>query len=85
MAYSVRVLPAALKSLKRLPADVRRRIVERVSALAEDPRPAGSLKLRGADDLYRFRVRDYRVLYSIEDELLTVLVVRVGHRRDVYR
>ena len=85
MTHIVRVLPAALKSLKRLPSDVRRRIRDRITMLADAPRPADMCKLTGADELYRFRVRDYRVINSIEDEVLTVLVIRIGHRREVYR
>ena len=85
MTYSLRFLPAAFKSLKRLPADVRRRIRDRITMLAEAPRPADARNLKGADDLYRFRVRDYRVIYAVEDEVLTVLVIRSGHRGEVCR
>ena len=53
--------------------------------LAEAPRPADARNLKGADDLYRFRVRDYRVIYAVEDEVLTVLVIRSGHRGEVCR
>ena len=63
---------------------VRRRIVDRILALADDPRPPGWRKLSGRDR-YRLRQGAYRILYSIEDDELTVWVVKVGHRRDVYR
>ncbi len=59
-------------------------MVSRIQALAIDPRPTGSEKLSG-HDLYRIRQGNYRVLYSIQDTDLVVLVIKVGHRRDVYR
>ncbi len=62
----------------------RRRVVDPILALADDPRPPGSRKLSGRDR-YRLRQGNYRILYSIEDEELTVWVVKVGHRRDVHR
>jgi mRNA interferase RelE/StbE len=64
---------------------VQERIVGRIEELAAEPRPRGAVKLQGEDDLYRIRVGDYRVVYTIRDEELIVLVLRVGHRRDVYR
>ena len=56
-----------------------------MSALAEEPRPPGSRKLTGSEDVFRIRVGDYRVLYSVEQRRLIVIVFKVGHRRDVYR
>jgi mRNA interferase RelE/StbE len=63
---------------------MQRRIVEKIEALADDPRPAGSVKLTG-HGAYRIRVGDYRVIYAVADDQLVVLVVEVGHRREVYR
>ena len=63
----------------------RERVMATIGTLAENPRPAGSAKLAGRDDRYRIRVGNYRVLYSIEDAALIVWVVKVGHRREVYR
>jgi mRNA interferase RelE/StbE len=63
----------------------RQRIVAKIQALADDPRPAGCEKLSGQQDRYRVRVGRYRVIYSIGDEELLVVVVRVGHRKDIYR
>ncbi|MGD9141212.1 MAG: type II toxin-antitoxin system RelE/ParE family toxin [bacterium] len=62
----------------------RRRVVDRIAALAEDPRPRGCEKLSGRD-IYRIRQGPYRILYSLQDEQLVVHVVKVGHRRDVYK
>jgi mRNA interferase RelE/StbE len=60
------------------------RIVQRIEGLAHDPRPAGSEKLTG-EEKYRIRQEHYRILYTIEDDIVTVTIVKVGHRRDVYR
>ena len=67
-----------------MPAKDRQRIVRRIEALAENPRPAGAEKLSG-DDKHRIRQGDYRILYEIEDAQLVVTVVRIGNRREVYR
>jgi mRNA interferase RelE/StbE len=75
----------ALKQFQDLPAKVRKRIAPRVDAFGEDPRPHGVEKLEGEDDLYRIRVGSYRVIYAIRDRTLVVLVLRIGHRRDIYR
>lgn len=85
MMYQVVFRPAALRALESLPAKLQKRIVERVEALAQNPRPHGAKRLVGMEGLYRIRVGDYRVLYRVEDEVLTILVVAVGHRREVYR
>ncbi len=85
MSYSVYIKPSAQKALARLDRDIRRRISSRIDLLARDPRPPGTEKLAGAEDLYRIRIGEYRVIYQIRDKELIVLVVRVGHRKDVYR
>lgn len=83
--YRVVVLPSAARSLGRLPKNDLRRIAETLDGLQTNPRPSGVIKLTGEGDKYRVRVGRYRVLYIIRDEILTVTVVAVGHRRDVYR
>ena len=85
MAYRIAVKPSAARALARLPHPAQRPITRKIDALADEPRPWGAEKLRGADDLYRIRAGDYRVIYQIRDDVLLILVVRVGHRRDVYR
>jgi mRNA interferase RelE/StbE len=82
--FAVEFLPSAAKSLAKLDLAVRRRIARRTDRLATDPR-AGAVKLRGADDVWRARVGDDRILYQVADDRLVVLVIRIGHRRDVYR
>jgi len=85
MAYRLKLRPQAIKALKKIPEPDRVRIGRKIDALADDPRPEGVKKLQGADDLYRIRVGDYRVIYLIHDDILLVLVLRVGHRKDIYR
>lgn len=85
MAYTVEILPKAKKQLAILPAEDRRRIGKKIDTLEVNPRPAGCIKLSGEDDLYRLRVGDYRLVFSIQDDILYVLVIRIGHRREVYR
>ena len=85
MTYRVEVAASAERELRSLDADARRRVVRAVDGLAEAPRPSGAQKLRGGTDLYRLRVGDWRIVYRVEDDVLLVLVVRIGHRRDVYR
>ena len=83
-SYRLLIKPSAVKELEALPRKDRQRVVSRIQGLARTPRPAGCEKLSGSDR-YRVRQGDYRIIYSIEDVELVVLVVRVGHRRDVYR
>ena len=85
MAYRVEVKPQAEKALARIPNPHRRRIARAIDALARKPRPAGCVKLTGADNAYRIRVGDYRILYEIVDRVLIVYVIRIGHRREIYR
>ena len=85
MAYQVLTSQAARRDLKRIRGPARRRIADAIDDLASDPRPHGYAKLVGDDELYRVRVGDYRIVYKIEDNRLIVLVVRVGHRKDIYR
>ncbi len=85
MTYRVDILPSARRELAALPPKDRNRVDKRILSLAENPRPVGSKKLAGEEDLYRLRVGDYRIIYQVQDKVLLVLVVKVGHRREVYR
>lgn len=82
-SYSVRIKRSAAKEIEALQRRDRIRVIERIGALATDPRPAGAEKL--SNERYRARQGNYRILYEIVDRELIVTVVRVGHRRDVYR
>jgi mRNA interferase RelE/StbE len=83
-SYRVFIKPSAVKELERLPAKDRKRVASRIRSLAADPRPPGAVRLSGHEK-YRLRQGVYRILYSIDDRDVTVLVVKVGHRRDIYR
>lgn len=85
MRYEVRFDGRVRKVLDRLPGDAHARIVRKLESLQEEPRPLGVEKLSGADDLYRARMGDYRIVYAIRDQQLVVIVIRIGHRREVYR
>jgi mRNA interferase RelE/StbE len=84
MAYIVRLKPRAERDLDRLPIGVARRIWQKLVALEGEPRPPGASKLEGSDG-YRIRMGDYRIVYLIDDSAQVVEVVRVAHRREVYR
>jgi mRNA interferase RelE/StbE len=83
-SYSVGIKQSAAKELEELPLKVRRRVISRIRALATDPRPRGCEKLSGQEK-YRIRQGVLRVLYEIDDTLSTVTIVKIAHRRDVYR
>ena len=84
-SYSVRIKKSALKELEQVPAKAdRRRIISRIESLAENPRPAGSIKLSGRER-YRIRQGRYRILCTIEDRQLVGYVIKVSDRKDVYR
>lgn len=83
-SYSVLIKPSAAKELERIPLQDRRRIARRIAALGDDPRPSGCEKL-AVVEAYRIRQGNYRVLYTIEDDVLTVVVIKVGDRTEVYR
>ena len=82
--YSIEIKQSAAREIEALPSRGRSQIVERIGTLANDPRPRGCEKLTGGER-YRVRQGDCRIVYSIEDARLVVWVVKVGHRRDVYR
>jgi mRNA interferase RelE/StbE len=83
--YSIRIKPSAVKELEAIPHKKdRQKIASRIQALADTPRPPGCQKLSG-QDRYRIRQGWYRIVYSIDDQQITVFVVKIGHRKDVYR
>lgn len=84
MSYRVLIERRAQRALDNLPATIRQRLEAAIARLADAPRPSGCLKLQG-EEAWRIRVGDYRVIYEIENEQLIVTVIRVGHRRDIYR
>ena len=84
--YRLVIKKSAAKELEQVePRTVRRRLVAAIEALGVDPRPAGCEKLAGAAEAYRNRQGDYRAVYAIDDKMRVVIVVKLGHRREVYR
>jgi len=84
MRYQVILPKSVQKELDRLPDEIAQRIMIRLTGLETNPRPADVKKLKGRD-AWRIRVGDYRVIYEIHDRILQVIVITVGHRREVYR
>jgi mRNA interferase RelE/StbE len=83
--YRVVLTPAADRQLAKLPPQAQEMVAAALVALASNPRPSGCVKLSATDDLWRIRVRQYRVIYQILDNELLVTIVKVGDRKDVYR
>jgi mRNA interferase RelE/StbE len=84
MSYSILIEKSAQKSLAKIPQPFHNRIIESIWSLADNPRPHGGKKLTGRE-AWRIRIGDYRVIYEIHDEKLVILVIIIGHRKDVYR
>lgn len=84
MTYRVTLSPMAARQLRKLDAQVRRRIQAALELLAEQPRPPSATRLGGGASEWRVRTGDYRIVYEIEDDHLLILVLRLGHRREVY-
>ena len=85
MTYRIELTKTAARDLKSVPKPMLKRLDACILGLADDPLPPGVKKLRNENALYRVRVSDYRIIYSIEQDVLTVLIVKIGHRREVYR
>ncbi|MDZ7577432.1 MAG: type II toxin-antitoxin system RelE/ParE family toxin [Candidatus Nanopelagicales bacterium] len=82
-AYRIEVRPAAARDLRKLDSDVRRRVQGAIALLANDPRPPSARRLQSRPGL-RVRVGDYRIIYTVTDDVLLVVAVTLGHRSDVY-
>ncbi len=85
MNYKIEFARAAEKQLADLPHSELKKLAKRIEKLTSDPFPPGYEKMKGSDDLYRIRQGDYRVIYSVFKSKLVILVVKIGHRREVYR
>lgn len=84
--YSISIKTTALKELEKVPKTYAIKITNSINKLAQDPRPPGVKKLKGTDEtLYRVRVGDYRIIYSVEDKIQIIEVTRIGHRKDIYK
>jgi mRNA interferase RelE/StbE len=85
VSYRIILKPSAERELSRLPLALTERIERTIDALAADPRPAGVKKMQGAANLWRVRVGDYRIVYEIHDREIVIMVLKIAHRKDVYR
>jgi mRNA interferase RelE/StbE len=85
MRYRLEFTASASKELRALVRQIQRRVIEKATALCENPFPAGVKKLKGDPEHYRIRIGDYWVVYRIDGTRLIVVIVRIGHRREVYR
>ncbi len=83
--YKIVFKKTAGKDLERLPNSISERITLKIYALQKEPRPQGVKKLAGSENLYRIRIGDYRVIYSIFENVLIIEIIRIGHRKDVYK
>lgn len=83
MTYRIEILPAAIRAIRKLPPDARVRVAAAIDLLATNPRPPAAKKIAARVE-WRVRTGDYRVLYRIEDDVLTVIIVHAGHRREGY-
>lgn len=85
MSYEIRYVPSAAKAIRKLEKATARHLINAIGELARDPRPPGCIQLKGGNGELRIRVGNYRVVYDVQDDELLVLVVQLGHRREVYR
>jgi mRNA interferase RelE/StbE len=81
--YKIYIKPTAVKELQKIPKRDVKRIIEKIQGLSSNPRPSGCEKL-AADEKYRVRQGRYRIIYAVEDDKLVILVIKIGHRKDVY-
>ena len=85
MSYRIKIKNSAAKSLKKIPKADRIRIVEKIDSFADDLPNPETTKLKGNNPFHRVRVGDYRIVYEVQEDVLVILVVKVGHRKDIYR
>lgn len=83
--YTVEWSAVAEKALMKLPKEVRKRLIDAAEQLAFNPRPRGSIKMEGKGSRYRIRSGTYRIIYEVQDNILKVLIIKVGDRKEVYR
>ncbi len=84
MVYSIEISHSAEKSLKAIPLQIQTRIITKINALSSQPRPSGCKKLLNST-YYRIRVGDYRIIYEIIDKIIKIIILDIGHRKDIYR
>jgi mRNA interferase RelE/StbE len=85
VSYRVELVPSAARAFRKLDDRTRLRVQRKIESLADDPRPPGAKLLSAEERIYRLRAGDFRILYQVNDKVLVILVIAIGHRRDVYR
>ena len=85
MSYRIEVKRSAAKTLKKIPKADRKRIVDKIDGLAENLPGPDTTKMKGNNPFHKIRVGDYRIIYEIQEDVLLILVVKIGHRKDIYR
>lgn len=85
LSYKIEVKKSAAKALKKIPKSDRRRIIEKIDSLAENPPDPNITKMQGHNPFHKVRIGDYRIVYEINEGALVILIVKVGHRKDIYR
>ena len=85
MSYRIEVKKSAAKALKNIPKADRKRIVDKIDSLAESPPSPDITKMKGNNPFHKVRVGDYRIVYEVQEDVLLILIVKVGHRKDIYK
>lgn len=85
MSYRIEIKRSAAKALKKIPKANRKSIVDKIDSLAETPPNPDTTKMKGNNPFHKVRVGDYRIVYEIQEDVLVILVVKIGHRKDIYR
>ncbi len=85
MSYRVEVKRSAAKALKKIPKADRKRIIDKIDGLIDNPPNPDTTKMKGNNPFHKVRTGDYRIIYEIQESILVILIVNVGHRKDIYR
>jgi len=85
LKYSVEFKKSAAKTLRKLTQSVQKRIIDKVSEIENSLPPPVETKLKGNNPFHRIRVGDYRIIYEIQNDILVILVIKIGHRKDIYK
>ncbi len=83
--YEILWKKSAVKEINTIPKDTAIKILELIDKLADEPRPSNCIKLTGLSNYYRIRIGNHRIIYSIQDSILIIEIIKIGHRKDVYR
>ena len=85
MSYRIEIKRSAAKALKEIPKANRKRIVEKIDSLAESPPNPDTTKMKGNNPFHKVRIGDYRIVYEIQEDVFVILVIKIGHRKDIYK